>query len=223
MNRLRKFPIWCFGVLGVAGSVFFFALQWSATREFWGLGGVGSVILWLPLLLVTVLGVSAIFLVLGWFAAWYKLTAKTQWLLLLSPWILVTLFWFGVAKVIAEPRHRFRTLVLDPVPAGVHDVHARGFNAFLASRWLVQFETEAKDLQNIVSRHELAEVEPFDLPAMLRQDVFLSRLEGMDPIPVTKPARFFKRKSRQGQADKALFLVYDPATTQAWFVQSSQN
>lgn len=216
-------PVGGLGCLLSVVGMFVFTVAWSSTCEFWDLGAARFFIFGLPLMLLTLLGVSAILLATSWILVRSRFSTRTQRLLLLSPWVLAAVLWLTYAVLSASPRSRFESVVVGPIPASVRDIRAAGFNSFLASRWLVRFTVEPQDLQGIVARCELTETEPFDFAAVVQRDGNLRRVDWASHIPETSDGRFFSRREEHGDAVSMILLVYDKATSQAWFLRSYQN
>jgi hypothetical protein len=217
--RLR---IWCLGSFLAVVGVFLFTLLWSSSAEFWDLGAFGFLIFGLPLLLVTVLGVSVAFLVTGWLIERRNLSTKSQRLILLTPWILVTAFWIASAGIAATPRSRFASTVTRPVPSSVHDIKAAGLNSFLASRWLLSFTIDTAQVGDIVTRHSLAQTNYYDFQAMIDRDMFFKRILWARNVGHGSNALFYSRIDT-GVPSRWVCFIVDTNSSRAWFMTGYQN
>lgn len=218
-SRLR---IWCLGCVIVMAGVFVFTLVSSSSRDFWDLGAFVILIFGLPLVLITVLGVSVGFLAIGWFVTRSNLATRTQRILLLTPWILAAVFWIGAAGVSALPKRRFSTVVIHPVPTSVQDIKAAGLNSFLARRWLLTFRIEATQIGDILTKHSMVQTNYYDFQRMIDRDIFLKRIQWAHNVDCQSNSLFYSRID-QGVPSQWVCLVVNTNSSRAWFMIGYQN
>ena len=213
-------PLAC--LLAASGPVLGIGIA-SATRDFASIGLATGLIFGIPFGLMAALGAAVLFIVTRWLLGLTKWGVLRRRLVYLAPSVVFFLAVVGWAIVDNRPAGRFQQYMLAPVPASVRDIRAAGVNSLLAMRWLLCFSLDTKELQQIVSRHHLVESEPFDLKEIVQRDVFLKQIPWGTSIPTPKQARFFKVLERTEQASTGVFLMYDPLTSQAWFLKSFQR
>ena len=220
-----RWRIGCFGSLVTLVGVFILTLVWSSSMGFWGISAIGCLIFGLPFLFVNVLGAIVVFLVTGWLIERRNLSTKTQRLLLLTPWILVTAFWLASARITATPRARFASIVTRPVPSSAQDIKAAGLNSFLARRWLLSFTIDPARVGDIVSRHSLTQTNYYDLQAMVDRDMFFKQILWAHNVGHGSNALFYSRfdtRKPGGGSGWTCFIV-DTNSFHAWFMTGYQN
>ena len=195
----------------------------SATRDFACIGLATGLILGIPFGLMAALGAAVFFIITRWLLVLTKWSVPRRRLAYLAPSAVFFLAVVGWAVADNRPAGRFQRHVQAPVPASVRDIRVAGVNSFLAKRWLLWFHLAPGDLQKIVNRQHLVESEPFDLREIVQRDVFLKQIPWGTSIPTPKPARFFKMRQKTEQSSSGVFLMYDPLTSQAWFLSSFQR
>jgi len=191
--------------------------------EFWDIGVFAFLIFGLPLVFITVIVVSLVFVVTGWLIAKRNLSTKTQRLILLSPWLLVAAFWIISAAVAATPRGRFASTVTRPVPSTVQDIKAAGLNSFLARRWLLSFTIDAAQVGDIVARHSLARTNYYDFQAMVDRDGFCKGIRWARNIGLGTNALFYSRFDTAGVPSRWVCFMVDTNSSRAWFMTGYQN
>jgi hypothetical protein len=209
-------------LLVLAGTISSASIR-SATREFAVIGLSNGLIFGSFPGLLAVAAAFIVFIVTSWVLELTRWPGRVKEAALFAPsvaFFLAVVLW---AVASARPPARFRQLVIDPMPPGVLVEHAAGFNAFLASRWVLQFRGDTNALAQIVQRQGLNPYEPFDFRAMLQRDAYLQQLPWLTQIPGSPSLRIFKRRTPQGAAVDAVYLVHDPATARAWFYRMRQN
>ncbi len=214
--------VWSLGFLLAVVGVFVFTMAWSSTAEFWDIGAYGFFFLGIPLVLVTVLIASAVFLVIGWLIERRNLSSKSQRLLLLSPWILATAFWIASAGITAMPRSRFGATIGRPVPTSVQNIKAAGLNSFLARRWLLSFTLDPAQAGAIVSKHSLAQTNYFDFQAMVDQDAFFKRIPWAHNVGPNSNSLFYSR-FETGMPSRWICFIVNTNSSRAWFMTGYQN
>lgn len=199
---------------------FLYTWLWSSSAEFRHLGW--DPIMSLALSLVTVLSTGLAFLVTAWLIGRWNLSATTQRWLLLTPWMLVTAFWITSAIIETTPRARFAAKVIQPVPSGVRDIQAAGFEAILASRWMFSFTIDPAQVGDIVSKHSLVPTNPDDFKAMIERDSFFKRISWAHHVSYGNNTRCYSRSESEIPSRWAC-LIMDTQTSRAWFLRGYQN
>lgn len=220
--KFSKVRIWCFGCLLALTSIFIWSLACTGTIEFWDLSAIMAMLVALPVLLVTVLCVSVVFLIIGAFIMMIHLAPRTQRLILLAPWILASGFWICYAVATATPRSRFSSAILSPIPASARNIKAAGLNAFLARRWLLTFQIDANQIGDIVSKHSLVRTNYVDFQRMIDNDMLLKRIEWAHNIECPTNAQFYYRMET-GAPGRWACLALDTNSSRAWFLSGYQN
>jgi hypothetical protein len=194
-----------------------------ATKEFTWLGFFFGLVLGTPAAALAVSITVPLFFTTNALLRRANFSQKKRALLAVTPSITLSAIVFVWLLIAAGARGRFRSEVISPVPSSIRDIRTAGFRTFGAVRWLFRFNSDTNDLQNILVRHHLAEAEPFNLKEILQHDHFLRKIEWISSVPETNQCRFFKRRKEDGSTITSMFLMYDQATSQVWFVQSYQN
>ncbi len=105
------------------------------------------------------------------------------------------------------------------------EVRVIGFNGFLAGRWLYEFTTTPAKLESIIQRLGMHEVEPYDLSANLRRDVFLGAKDSVvvRSVPGAEGVRMFREEQEDKTSGRWSVLVYQTSDGRSWLYKGFQQ
>lgn len=105
------------------------------------------------------------------------------------------------------------------------EVRVIGFNGFLAGRWLYEFTIAPAQLEPIIQRLGMNEIEPYHLAANLRRDGFLAskNSEIVKSIPGPEGVRMFREEQEDKDSGRWNVLVYRVSDGKAWLYKGFQN
>lgn len=220
-----SFSIWGYGCLAAMVGIFVFFVIQTSTRELWHIGIFSFLFLGLPSAILVLPVLSIVFAVVRWFVNRSKLSYASQRFILLAPWLLFVVYCFAAAAIAAIPKNRFSAMVLDPVPGSVKNVKAVGLHSFLARRWMFHFQIDPVEAGEIVKKHALTQVPPFDFQEKISHDPFLREVSWARDIRYRDTTLFYARTedAADGQSSRWTYLMVDPDSSQAWFIQGYQR
>lgn len=105
------------------------------------------------------------------------------------------------------------------------EVRVIGFNGFLAGRWLYEFTTEPAQLESLIRRLGMSEVEPYDLAANLRRDLFLQTKDSeiVKGVPGPEGMRMFRQEQEDKTSGRWSVLLYRPSDGRSWLYRGFQR
>lgn len=217
--------IWVYGCLAALAGMCVLGMVQSSTLEHWHIGIVCSLLFGLPLAILVLPVLSILFLVVRWFVNRSNRSYAVQRFILLAPWLLFVFFCLGTAVISAFPESRFCRVVLDPVPGSVKEIKVVGLNALLARRWMFHFRIDPAQAGEIVKKHELTQVPPFDFQEKISHDPFLREVSWARDIRYRDTALFYAHTedAADGQSRRWTYLMVDPDSSYACFIQGYQR
>lgn len=105
------------------------------------------------------------------------------------------------------------------------EVRVIGFSGFLAGRWLYEFTTAPAQLEPIIQRLGMYEIEPYDLVANLRRDVIWASVDSeiVKGVPGPKEVRMFREEQEDKTSGRWSVLVYRPSDGKSWLYKGFQR
>jgi hypothetical protein len=105
------------------------------------------------------------------------------------------------------------------------EVRVIGFNSFLAGRWLYDFTIAPAQLESIIQRLGMYEIEPYDMAANLQQDGFLTskNSEIVKGVPGAEGVRMFREEQEDKTSGRWSVLVYRISDGKSWLYRGFQR
>ena len=104
------------------------------------------------------------------------------------------------------------------------DVRVIGFTAFLASQWLYEFTTTPAQLETIIQRLGMHEVEAYDLSANLRRAILGSKESPVvQGVPGAEEVRMFREEKGDETSGHWIVLVYRVSDGRSWLYRGNQR
>jgi hypothetical protein len=105
------------------------------------------------------------------------------------------------------------------------EVRVIGFTSFLAGRWLYEFTIAPPQLDSIIERLGMHEIEPYDLSANLRRDVFLGTKDSVvvRNVPGAEGVRMFREEQEDKASGRWSVLVYQTSDGKSWLYTGFQR
>lgn len=99
------------------------------------------------------------------------------------------------------------------------DLSVSGFDSFLARRWLFSFEIAPVDASEIVSRLNLDKSTSSSFPEILKNDIFLRKLQLMP----SNESKVYSRSEKISQAGSSIVFAFDEPSRRGWILVGYQN
>ena len=105
------------------------------------------------------------------------------------------------------------------------EVRVIGFNSFLAGRWLYEFTTAPAQLDTIIDRLGMYEIEPYDLESNLRRDVIWASVDSeiVSGVPGPEGIRMFREEQEDKSSGRWSVLAYRKSDGKSWLYKGFQN
>lgn len=105
------------------------------------------------------------------------------------------------------------------------EVRVIGFNSFLAGRWLYEFTTAPAQLDTIIERLGMYEIEPYDLKANLRRDILWASVDSeiVSGVPGPEGMRMFREEQEDKTSGRWSVLMYRTSDGKSWLYNGFQN
>lgn len=105
------------------------------------------------------------------------------------------------------------------------EVRVIGFNSFLAGRWFYEFMITPAQLEPVIQRLGMYEIEPYDLASNLRRDVILAskNSEIVKGVPGPEGVRMFRQKQEDKSSGRWKVLVYRTSDGKSWLYRGFQR
>ena len=211
-------------ILWAAFALLLYLILTEATFGFFWLGVLWGLFVMFSVAIVlvpaTAVGILMVALLnrIGWLPTWVNVKASKKLGLCLVLLSLLSGLYYS------RPSIRFEHLIETDGPP-VSEIKAKGFNSFLARRWLISFKASETQVRSIAANLELQEEGDIDLRKSLERDIFFSKLasELFERIPSTGFSHSYAQSDQDNETKHWIYLVYSDALQKAWLYLGYQN